>query len=310
MKGALDKTFVLIVEDDEGIHENLRILLEFNDYRVKVAKNGNDALKQLLDLQKLSVYPDLILCDIIMPEMNGYDLFRILSMNSNWNTIPFIFLSALSYPEDIQLAKSLGVDDYITKPFKEEELLSLIKDKLEKNKKIGSTNSKDNNNSLKSLLDENNSLIMFHITLNANNDINICNTYPYSKAIEKFVKIIGKKFIQSDNVKIETFMDDLNQTFFYSDFNNLNIQGSFLLDYKAREKDQKYILGVFSDNMSYFDSLNIKKIIREISVYINIDKKWNNDLYYQKLMNLFKMKSNLMDNLNYVNIIDSHSALK
>lgn len=310
MSESLEKPLILVVEDDIGIYENLRLLLEFNDYKVKIAENGKSALNVLLKLQNLSIVPALILSDIIMPEMNGYDFFRSVSMNPNWNKIPFIFLSALSYPEDIQLAKSLGVDDYITKPFKEEELIDSIEDKLEKNNKIEMANNYDKNFNLKSFFNENNSLIMFHISLNFENEIKIISTYPKAKDFEKFTTFVSKKFIDSDNIKLEPNMDDLNQIFIYTDFNNLNIQGSFLVDTKTKEYREKYILGVLSDNMSYFDSLNIKKILKQISVFINTDKQWNEELYYQKLVQLFRIKNEMFNHFTFDNMVDSHSAIK
>ena len=97
------------------------------------AKNGKEAIEVL---QNSSIPPDLIVSDILMPEMDGYELFKIISSNANWNTIPFIFLSAKASPDVIRLGRILGVDDYVTKPVDEELLQSLIENKIHKVRNI------------------------------------------------------------------------------------------------------------------------------------------------------------------------------
>lgn len=74
--------------------------------------------------------PDLINSDIMMPEMDGYEFYQTLKRDSTWKEIPLLFLSALATPDDVRFARILGVTDYITKPFKEEDLLSMIDRKL------------------------------------------------------------------------------------------------------------------------------------------------------------------------------------
>jgi CheY-like chemotaxis protein len=106
-------------------------LLELNDYQVLTAANGREGLEAL---SKLQSPPDLIISDIMMPEMNGYDFYTTVSENPEWNAIPFIFLSAKSDVEDIRFAKKLGVDDYVTKPFEEKDLLAIIEGKLRRSK--------------------------------------------------------------------------------------------------------------------------------------------------------------------------------
>ena len=130
----MDKDVILVVEDYEAILFNLRLLLELQDYEVLTAKNGREALEVLNNSIKR---PDLIISDILMPEMDGYDLLEKVSNNPKWNMIPFIFLSAKASPDEIRQGKLLGVDDYLTKPIDEELLLSLIKNKIHKVRQIG-----------------------------------------------------------------------------------------------------------------------------------------------------------------------------
>ena len=126
------KSKILLVEDDHRILYNVKILLEFNDYEVVTASNGIEALKVLLSHE---IQPDLIICDILMPEMNGYEFFQEVMENPYWSVIPFIFLTAKASPDDMNSAKILGVDDYIIKPFDEKFLLERVSEKLSRKNK-------------------------------------------------------------------------------------------------------------------------------------------------------------------------------
>ncbi|TAE99042.1 MAG: EAL domain-containing protein [Oscillatoriales cyanobacterium] len=103
---------ILVIEDDELIRETLVQLLESHSYRVIVAENGRFGVQMAL-----SEIPDLILCDVQMPEIDGYDVLRTLRQNSLAATIPFIFLTAQSAKTDFRRGMELGADDYLTKPF-------------------------------------------------------------------------------------------------------------------------------------------------------------------------------------------------
>ena len=107
-------------------------MLEMHDYDVHTATNGVEALDLLKDSSK---EPDIIISDIMMPEMDGYTFYNKVSENPTLSTIPFVFMSAKSSPEDIRFGKKLGVDDYITKPFEEEDLLAVIEGKIRKNQR-------------------------------------------------------------------------------------------------------------------------------------------------------------------------------
>lgn len=118
---------VLIIEDDTALRENTAELLELSNYEVITAPNG----KVGIDLAKNS-HPDIIVCDIMMPEIDGYGVLESLSKDSKTSQIPFIFLSAKTEHKEIRKGMNLGADDYLTKPFDEEELLSAIESRLAK----------------------------------------------------------------------------------------------------------------------------------------------------------------------------------
>lgn len=118
---------VLLIEDDAVLRENTAELLELSDYEVMTAPNGKIGVNQA----KKSI-PDIIICDIMMPELDGYGVLDEMAKNTKTKYIPFIFLSAKTERKDIRKGMNLGADDYITKPFSEEELVSAIESRLAK----------------------------------------------------------------------------------------------------------------------------------------------------------------------------------
>jgi CheY-like chemotaxis protein len=93
-------------------------------------------------LGELETLPDLIISDIMMPIMDGYDFFKVVSNDPRWNTIPFLFLSVKTSPTDIIFGKLLGVDDYLIKPFKGQDLLAIIAGKISRRKRTESIKNK------------------------------------------------------------------------------------------------------------------------------------------------------------------------
>ncbi len=125
---------ILIIEDNLEIRENTEELLELAEYNVHTAENG----KQGIILAK-EIIPDLIICDIMMPELDGYGVLKLLSKSPTTSHIPFIFLTAKANKEDFRKGMNLGADDYLTKPFDESDLIDAIEVRLKKaenNKKV------------------------------------------------------------------------------------------------------------------------------------------------------------------------------
>lgn len=118
---------ILIIEDNQDIRENIAELLELSGYTVLEAENGRIGAKKAL-----AELPNLILCDIMMPELDGYGVLHILSKHDETLNIPFIFLTAKADKLDVRKGMTLGADDYITKPYDESDLLSAIENRLKK----------------------------------------------------------------------------------------------------------------------------------------------------------------------------------
>lgn len=122
---------ILIIEDNWEVREVLEEVLELSGYEVKTAENGAEGVKKALENP-----PDLIICDIMMPRLDGYGVLNILSKKPNTSNIPFVFLTAKSEKEDFRRGMNLGADDYITKPFYKDELLQVIETRLKKSEKL------------------------------------------------------------------------------------------------------------------------------------------------------------------------------
>lgn len=122
---------ILVIEDEASIRENILELLEAENFEALGAANGKVGIKMAI-----AQIPDLILCDMMMPEIDGQGVLKALQAEPVTATIPFIFLTAKADKTDIRLGMEQGADDYITKPCTPQELLKAIAIRLEKQKKI------------------------------------------------------------------------------------------------------------------------------------------------------------------------------
>ncbi|GGG33411.1 response regulator [Bizionia arctica] len=158
---------ILLIEDDIVLRENTAELLELSNYKVLTASNGK--LGVLMTKKHL---PDIIICDIMMPELDGYGVLDELSKNPETNQIPFIYLSAKTEQQDVRKGMNLGADDYLSKPYNEIDLISAIESRIAKasilkEAKNSSKLANDNEselktlNDLKNFLDDNGDIIHF-----------------------------------------------------------------------------------------------------------------------------------------------------
>ena len=118
---------LLLIEDNLEIRENTAEILELAGYKVHTAENGKVGVEMALQNK-----PDLIICDIMMPVLDGYAVLHLLNKNESLQHVPFIFLSAKAERSDLRKGMEMGADDYITKPFAELELLTAVERRLKK----------------------------------------------------------------------------------------------------------------------------------------------------------------------------------
>jgi len=124
---------ILVIEDNPEVRENITEILELSNYEVVSAENGKKGVE--LALQQTL---DLIVCDIMMPELDGYGVLHLLNKHVETYGIPFIFLTAKSEKSDWRRGMEMGADDYLTKPFDSIELLNAIETRLKKAESITS----------------------------------------------------------------------------------------------------------------------------------------------------------------------------
>jgi len=130
---------ILVIEDNTEVRENIAEILELSNYKVIAAEDGKKGVE--LALQQT---PDLIVCDIMMPELDGYGVLHLLNKHIETYDIPFIFLTAKSEKSDLRKGMEMGADDYITKPFDGIELLNAIEIRLKKADSIKQSALKNN----------------------------------------------------------------------------------------------------------------------------------------------------------------------
>ena len=118
---------ILIIEDNEDVRENTAEILRLANYQVHTAEDGEKGI----EMAKLTK-PAIIICDIMMPKLNGYDVLLHLNKDTTTASIPFIFLTAKTERIDVRKGMNLGADDYLMKPFEENELLDAISSRLQK----------------------------------------------------------------------------------------------------------------------------------------------------------------------------------
>ncbi len=122
---------ILIVEDNIDIRENLAEILTLAGYEAHTAENGKTGIEKAEQ-----ILPDLIICDVMMPVLDGYATLKILNSKPKTANIPFIFLTAKAQNVDFRYGMNLGADDYVTKPFETNELLQVVEMRLQKAEKL------------------------------------------------------------------------------------------------------------------------------------------------------------------------------
>ncbi|HZL09040.1 MAG TPA: response regulator [Prolixibacteraceae bacterium] len=118
---------ILFIDDNISLLEEILEALKFEGYHVLGASKGFEGI-EIAKKEK----PDLILCDILMPEMDGFEIYKKIKDNTSTSLIPFVFLTALAEPDEIRKGMELGADDYIIKPILLEDLLEVISIMLQK----------------------------------------------------------------------------------------------------------------------------------------------------------------------------------
>lgn len=219
---------ILLIEDNKDVRENTADILELANYEVATAENGKIGVELAEKFR-----PDVIICDIMMPELDGYGVLEILGKNSTTASIPFIFLTAKTDRAEVRLGMNLGADDYLTKPFEEKELLEAISSRLRKSDFLKKEIAK-NMEGLNKFLDE-------------------ASQYGDMKSLSKDYPL--KKYNKKDIIFWEG--DNANSLYFIE-------QGS-VKTYKSTESGKEFVTGIFGpgDFVGQLSLLNSNKVYVE-----------------------------------------------
>jgi DNA-binding LytR/AlgR family response regulator len=192
---------ILIIDDDKSIRESTQELLEIVGYEVLTAEDGAKGIKLVKDF-----LPDIIICDISMPILDGYSVYNELSKNPKTSVIPFIFLTAKVEMKDFKYGMQIGADDYICKPFSSNDLINSIELRLKKKDRIiqyhrVESENNDKNGFDKKVLDKESQILL--MVGNQPQNIKI-NSIIYIESLEKYSKVVilgGKKIIVKKQMK-------------------------------------------------------------------------------------------------------------
>ena len=285
------KPLILVVEDNDDILLNIKLTLEFNNFDVITANNGKEGLKVLNEQKKV---PEIIISDIMMPEMDGYDFFKAVSDNPIWSEVPFLFLTARTSHDDIRFGKILGVDDYLTKPFKEEDLLATISGKLSRKRRAASYNKKiiellDNLKSEiePSITEEEKAFVVLLVVMwDDYIGPDLKQYFPKNENFPISIKNLAQQLFQSA-VSIYGHDDITKAEGILLNIENIKNYGYIFFDsYRddtMRAGEKQFMIGVVAPRISYFESFKIKVVLKEISLIIKKKADWDIEEYWERI---------------------------
>jgi len=285
------KPLILLVEDNADLLYNLKLTLEFNQYEVASASDGINALDLLSGLKAV---PNVIVSDIMMPNMDGYNFFKEVSKNPKWSQIPFIFLTARTSSEDVRFGKMLGVDDYIVKPFKEEDLLAVVAGKITRAQKNQSINLKigellsnlkiDAKPSIK--VEEKTMVFLLYVLWDDKHGPKLEMRYPQNVSPPYSIDSVGFQLFNGvASIYGQSYIHKAQGILL--DIENIKMQGYIFFnaieDRAARGHEKPFMVGVIAPQINYLDSLRIKQIFSELTVKIKSKEPWEIKPYWERI---------------------------
>ena len=280
---------ILIIEDDQRLGVTIQNVLTFHKYDVCYANNG------VAGIQKAFEYnPDLILCDINMDPLDGYQVYKVLEESLILNRIPFIFLTGSSDLEDIRYGMSLGADDYIVKPFNNSDLLKTIERRLEKFKAIR----EDSNREFIRLFDLSPVGILifdgkkiYKANSAFRNLLNIDKEDLTGVGIDKFIDPASILKLQGT---IPKYIADRNEVFNGIVKLNRNkgdeIQMKFVVSEFEKFSNYTLFIGLFYAVEETHSSIDSNLLIAEVNSLLKRENIKVTDALGEKIMNIFKQK--------------------
>ncbi|MBL7851843.1 MAG: response regulator [Cyclobacteriaceae bacterium] len=200
---------ILVIEDNPEMLENITSILQLAQYRVTAARNGKEGVKLAQQLR-----PDLILCDIMMPELDGYGVLHILHSEPETALLPFVFITAKADKKDLRHGMNLGADDYLTKPFESTDLLKMVEVRLKK----------------KAMMET-----------QANTPEEVSEFFSKTREIKDFQKLSENRPVRNFRKKDIIFMEGQTPNDLYF------IEKGKVKTYKVNEEGKELITGIYKD---------------------------------------------------------------
>jgi response regulator RpfG family c-di-GMP phosphodiesterase len=285
---------VFLIEDDTALVQNLKIFMEMHHLNLISAPNGKEGLKLLSQFDQ---HPDVIISDILMPEMDGYDFYMKVAENSEWSRIPFFFLSGKAEPDDVRFGEILGVDDYITKPFKSKELLKRIKKTIKKHSKI-SKDSRILEEELKEILKfEEPSLkkhrradffYIYYMVWNNEPEPILKEYFPKNEIPSLNLKNLTSQ-LYSTLIKMYKFEELSDSSQFTLRVVRDLVDAYALIDkveINPQSEDGTFMLCAITPNSHYLQSQMIREVLSKIASRIKANKEWNVKDYWELLLDI------------------------
>jgi len=285
---------IFLIEDDDVLVKNLKIFMEMHNFQLISASNGKEGLELLSNLNQ---NPDVIISDILMPEMDGYDFYMKVAENSEWSRIPFFFLSGKAEPDDVRFGEILGADDYITKPFKSKELLKRIKKTIKKHSKI-SKDSKVIEEELKEILKfEEPSLkkyrraeffYIYYMVWNNESEPILKDYFPKNEIPSLNLKDLTSQ-LYSTLIKMYKFEELSESSQFTLRVVRDLVDAYALIDkleYKSQNEEGTFMLCAITPNSHYLQSQMIRDVLSKIATKIKANKEWNIKDYWELLLDI------------------------
>lgn len=312
MNGITETTGrILVIEDDEDILSNITEVLQLEGWQVLQAENGKLGVEKAT-LEK----PDLIICDIVMPYLNGYDVLGTLQKNPDTKIIPFIFLTSKSSMSDLRQGMNLGADDYLVKPFQEDEILTAVSTRLGKSlasKKLYNEQLKSIQNEMENVLHFDsltglpNRLTLqqkFIQILNESSSEEINNSLQHSSNIiavlalaidrvDVFIEMLGYEF--TENI-VKLISDQLSQTL--GVFGGLAYLGNYefaaILNPVQEQKSVTAILERLLDQLSKPLCIDGQEFFVSISIGAALHSRHSDNVKFSSLLKAARNGMNLV----------------
>jgi PAS domain S-box-containing protein len=284
---------ILVIEDSNSFQKQINSFLSLEGFKVYEADNGIDGLKLA---EKYS--PSLIVCDIIMPGIDGYEVLKRLKHNRVTSAIPFIFLTSKSCKEDIRYGMNIGADDYITKPFSINDFIETVNKVIEKHENI------------KKYYDSMTKEMLHHLLSSSTAVIYTCKSYDYSNFTyisDNIISLLGyspSEFISKPSFWHEKIhRDDIGKVLFHP--SSVKENGSSAREYRMLHIDGTYRW--IYDKQKFFTDSN-ENITETVGSWLDITERKKSEDFINRWIVMEELVSNIAT--RFINSPDIEKDIK